>query len=52
MALCTRAAATAESTPPERAQSTGAVPTWARTASTWDSMIDVWVQDGGQRQTS
>jgi hypothetical protein len=52
MALCTRAAATAESTPPDSAHSTGDEPTWARTASTCDSMIEVWVHDGGQWHTS
>ncbi len=52
MALWTRAAATAESTPPDRAQRTGEEPTWSRTAATWDSMIEVWVHDGGQWQTS
>ena len=52
MALCTRAAATAESTPPDRAQRTRAVPTWAWMAATWVSMIEVWVHDGGQPQTS
>jgi hypothetical protein len=52
MALCTRAAATAESTPPDSAHRTGDVPTWERTACTWDSMIEVWVHDGGQRQMS
>ena len=46
-ALCTRAAATAESTPPERAQITRASPTWARIASTCCSMIEVIVQVGG-----
>ena len=34
MALCTRAAATAESTPPDSAHNTGDEPTWARTAFT------------------
>ncbi len=52
MALCTRAAATAESTPPDSAHSTGEEPTWARTAATWLSMIEVWVHSGGQWQTS
>ena len=52
MALCTTAAATAESTPPDSAHSTGEVPTWARTASTCDSMIELWVHDGGQWHTS
>ena len=45
-ALWTRAAATAESTPPDSAQSTRSPPTWARTASTADSMIEMWVQRG------
>ena len=52
MALWTRAAATAESTPPERAHSTGEEPTTSRTACTWVSMIEVWVHDGRQWQTS
>ena len=47
MALCTSAAATAESTPPDSAQITRASPTWARTAATCCSMIDVIVQVGG-----
>ena len=52
MALWTRAAATAESTPPDRAHSTRSPPTWARTAATCDSMIEMWVQLGRAPQTS
>ena len=46
-ALVTSAAATAESTPPESAQSTFSSPTCARIAATWSSMIEVLVQVGG-----
>ena len=46
-ALWTRAAATAESTPPDRAHSTRSLPTWARTAATCCSMIETWVQRRG-----
>ena len=53
MALWTRAAATAESTPPDRAQSTGEPsPPGPAPPATCDSMIEVWVHDGGQWQTS
>ena len=51
-ALCTRAAATAESTPPESPQMTCSPPTWARIASTDCSMIDVIVHDGRHSHTS
>ncbi len=51
-ALCTSAAATAESTPPDSAQSTRSVPTCARTASTCCSMIDTCVHSGAQPHTS
>ena len=47
MALCTSAAATAESTPPDSAQMTLASPTCARMAATCCSMIEVIVQVGG-----
>ena len=52
MALCTSAAATAESTPPDRAHRTGEEPTASRTACTWASMIEVWVHEGRQWQMS
>ena len=52
MALCTSAAATAESTPPDRPQMTRASPTWARTAATPLSMTEVMVQSGAHPQTS
>ena len=52
MALCTRAAATAESTPPLSAHSTRSVPTWACTAATCCSMMDTLVQFGRQPHTS
>ena len=52
MALWTRAAATAESTPPDRAHSTRSPPTWACTAATCCSMIETWVQLGPIPQTS
>jgi hypothetical protein len=48
IALCTSAAATAESTPPDSAQITRASPTWARMASTCCSMIDVMVHEGAR----
>ena len=51
-ALCTSAAATAESTPPLSAHSTRSVPTWACTAATCCSMIDTWVHPGRQPHTS
>ena len=52
IALWTRAAATAESTPPLSAQRTRSPPTWARTEATADSMIETWVHDAGAPQTS
>ena len=51
-ALCTSAAATAESTPPDSPQITCSSPTWARIASTDCSMIDVIVHVGRQPHTS
>ena len=51
-ALCTSAAATAESTPPDSPQITRSSPTCARIASTDDSMIDVIVHVGRHPQTS
>ena len=51
-ARCTRSAATAESTPPESAQSTSAPPTWARIRSTESSMMFVGVQSGSRSQPS
>ena len=47
MARWTRAAATAESTPPDSPQIARPSPTWARTASTVSSMIDAVVQSAG-----
>ena len=41
IALCTSAAATAESTPPDSPQITRSSPTWARISATACSMIDV-----------
>ena len=52
MALCTRAAATAESTPPDSPQMARPPPTWARMAATWVSMIDVIVHPGARPQAS
>ncbi len=52
MALCTSAAATAESTPPDSPQMARASPTWARMASTDVSMIEVMVHVGWQPQAS
>jgi hypothetical protein len=46
MALWTRAAATAESTPPDSAQSTCRSPTRAWIAATWSSMMLEDVQVG------
>ncbi len=46
MARCTRAAATAESTPPDSPQIARPSPTWARTAAIVSSMIDDVVQPG------
>ena len=51
-ALCTSAAATAESTPPDRPQMTRSPPTWARMASTDASMTDVMVHGGRHPHTS
>ncbi len=51
-ALCTSAAATAESTPPLNAHSTRSDPTCARTAATCCSMIDTCVHAGRQPHTS
>ena len=51
-ALCTSAAATAESTPPLSAHSTRSDPTWARTAATCCSMMETCVHPGRQPQTS
>ena len=51
-ALCTSAAATAESTPPDSPQMTFSLPTWARTASTDCSMIEVIVHEGRHSHTS
>ena len=48
MALCTSAAATAESTPPDRPQMARASPTWARIASTDASMKLDMVQSPGR----
>jgi hypothetical protein len=53
MALCTRAAATAESTPPDRAQMTRALAhLLADGRSTWVSMTEPMVHAGGQPHTS
>ena len=52
IALCTRAAATAESTPPLSAHNTRSEPTWSRTAATCCSMIDTWVHPGAHPHTS
>ena len=51
-ALCTRSAATAESTPPESAQSTRSEPTAARIRATCSSMTAAGVQVGGVPATS
>jgi hypothetical protein len=51
-ALWTSAAATAESTPPDRPQMTPSVPTWARMASTAASMTELIVHVGRQPATS
>ena len=51
-ALCTSAAATAESTPPLSAHSTRSEPTWARTAATCCSMIETCVHAGRHPHTS
>ena len=52
IARWTRAAATAESTPPDRPQSTRSPPTRRRTAAIACSMIEVRVQVGRARQAS
>ena len=52
IALCTNAAATAESTPPLRAHSTRSPPTWARTAATCCSMMETCVHSGRHPHTS
>ncbi len=52
MARCTSAAATAESTPPERPQIARPSPTCVRTASIVSSMIDEVVQPGAMSATS
>ena len=51
-ALCTRSAATAESTPPESAQSTRSEPTAARIRATCSSMTAAGVHVGGVPATS
>ena len=51
-ALCTSAAATAESTPPLSAHSTRSPPTWVRTAATCCSMMETCVHAGRQPHTS
>ena len=51
-ALLTRAAATAESTPPDSPQMARPSPTWDRMASTEVSMIDDMVHVGRQPQAS
>ena len=48
MALCTSAAATDESTPPESPQMTCLSPTSARIFATWSSMKCPGVQSGAQ----
>ena len=48
MALCTSAAATAESTPPDRPQMARPAPTWARMASTW--VVDDRAHGPGRRR--
>ena len=52
IALCTSAAATAESTPPDSPQITRSSPTCARISSTACSMIDEFVHVGRQSHTS
>ena len=52
IALCTSAAATEESTPPDRAHSTGRSPTVARTSATTCSMTPTRVHVGRAPQTS
>ena len=51
-ALWTRAAATAESTPPDSPQMTRSDPTWAWMAATDASMTEVMVHAGRQPHTS
>ncbi len=51
-ALCTMAAATAESTPPDSPQITFSLPTWALMSATCCSMTDVIVHEGRQPATS
>ena len=46
IALCTSAAATAESTPPDSPQITRSSPTWARISATACSMIETFVHVG------
>ena len=50
IALCTSSAATDESTPPESAQSTRSLPTWARMRSTCSSITAAAVHAGGTRR--
>ena len=50
MAWCSKAAATAESTPPLKPSNTRSLPTWARTASQVDSMKPFIVQLGSAPQ--
>ncbi len=52
IARCTSAAATAESTPPDRPQMTRSPPTWARTSATASSMMFVFVHVGRHAHTS
>ena len=52
MARWTRAAATAESTPPDSPQMARPSPTWARMAVMDDSMIELMVQLGRHPQAS
>ena len=51
MARCTSVAATDESTPPDSAQITRPVPTWARMLSIASAMNEPAFQVGSQRQT-
>ena len=52
MALCTRAAATAESTPPDSPQMARPSPTCSRMAATAESMTEVMVQSPAHPHTS
>ena len=52
MALCTSAAATAESTPPDSPQITRSLPTCARISATACSMIETFVHVGRQPAAS